>query len=99
MLDDLMKEFEPKEYLQMIKDEIAIELLRWKSYNGGGKMLRTIANIKESELNVKKEAIKDKMLNSEVKSNLVAIQKSGIQLPPFYQISVFDYYTYLNYGK
>ena len=99
MTDSLLKEFEPTEYINMLKEEVEIELMRYDAIHGGNRMDLTIAAITRSELEKKREEIQDRMIDSSVKKNLVRIEKSGIKLPPFHTISMFDYYSYLNYGE
>ena len=83
----------------LLKKEIEVELMLWKALNGGDRMDITIANIERSNLDVKKNSLANKTKQTDVKKNLVLIQKSGIQLPPFHEISILQYYTYLNHGE
>ena len=99
ILNQIMAEFYPKDYLELLKKEIEVELMLWNALNGGDRMDITIANVERANLDNKKQALAEKSKKTDVKKNLVLIQKSGIQLPPFHEISILQYYTYLSYGE
>jgi hypothetical protein len=99
ILDQIMAEFYPKDYIELLKEEVQVELMLWNALNGGDRMDVTIANVERANLEKKKQALAEKAKKTDVKKNLVLIQKSGIQLPSFHNISILDYYTYLNYGE
>lgn len=99
ILDEQMRTFEPKKYIELLKLEIEIELLRYKALTQGKKMLLNKASIKQGELDAKRSALKELGEDSDVKKNIVSMIKSGIKIDNIATLSMFDYFTFMNYGE